>query len=252
MAEKLLAKAEKKRCDEASFFTMSDALVDRFRFVTSLDGPNAASEAQGFRTGMKRRNIGSTTTAAAAVGQAVRLPLHPIGPMGVQPRHVSWAIADQVPSGSSSSTTSPSQARRASSPQRTSSQLPSSPPAHQRRHTCSSGTSSSPTAPAILQKQLLNLGAEAKLILREAVLSAILHPKGEVDPRMLRRAISKGLPRRAVLNAAALARSRNGRERDCARSRMERQLLSLRTGGSASGGGGRRRRNDNECDCATS
>lgn len=256
-AEKLLEEAEKRM--EASFL-----MVDRFRFagdaqgsyaaiaravpVTSSDEPNTAPEAEGFHTGMKQTtattnivtpNQEHTTHPSidqAAIDQATQLPWPS---MGVEPRRVSLAITDQVES--SSLTTSPSQDRRAASAD-SASQIPRSPPARQQQQAGSSGISSSPNAVATLQKHLLNLGSEAKLILREVVLSAILHPKGEVDPKMLQRAIEKGLPRHAVLNAAALARSRNRRNQNCTRSRMERQL-SVRKGGpqaAAADGGGTR------------
>lgn len=62
------------------------------------------------------------------------------------------------------------------------------------------------------------------MILREVVLSAVIHPKGEVDKKMLKRLTSKeiGLPRRVVLNAVALARMRHRKNmsRDAMISRM--------------------------------
>lgn len=58
------------------------------------------------------------------------------------------------------------------------------------------------------QKKKFILTSEQKVVLREAVLSAIRHPQGTVDSELLQRAIAEGLPEKAVLNAAVVARQR--------------------------------------------
>lgn len=56
-----------------------------------------------------------------------------------------------------------------------------------------------------------NLTPEVKEALRDAVLSAILHPNGEVNPILLQCALSRGLPKEVVLHAAVAARQRDRR-----------------------------------------
>ena len=64
------------------------------------------------------------------------------------------------------------------------------------------------------QKKKFHLTPEAKETLREAVLSAIHHPQGTVDPDLLQRCIAEGLPETAVLNAAVVARQRDAKNRE--------------------------------------
>ena len=54
---------------------------------------------------------------------------------------------------------------------------------------------------------------EGKEALREAILSAIHHPQGTVDPELLQWCIAEGLPETAVLNAAVVARQRDAQNR---------------------------------------
>lgn len=58
------------------------------------------------------------------------------------------------------------------------------------------------------QRQKFNLTAEAKQALKEAILSAIRDPNGEVDQMALQRAMAQGLPKQSILNASLLARKR--------------------------------------------
>ena len=58
-------------------------------------------------------------------------------------------------------------------------------------------------------KARYQLTPQAKVALREAVLSAIHHPQGVVATECLQRAVAEGLPRHAVLNAAIVARQRD-------------------------------------------
>jgi hypothetical protein len=67
----------------------------------------------------------------------------------------------------------------------------------------------------------VNLTPEAKEALRDAVLSAILHPHGEVDPFFLQCALSRGLPKEVVLHAAAAARQRDRRNWEAKRAAQE-------------------------------
>ena len=55
-------------------------------------------------------------------------------------------------------------------------------------------------------KQRFHLTPQAKVAVREAVLSAIRHPNGIIDPSRLQRAIAEGFPEKAILNAAVVAR----------------------------------------------
>jgi len=84
-----------------------------------------------------------------------------------------------------------------------------------------------------LQLELLNLSPEAKMILREVVLSAILHPEGKVEPGMLERARECGLSDKAVQNAVSVARIRVKKKGDSMRDRLERRLTpsQIRSGG---------------------
>ena len=59
-----------------------------------------------------------------------------------------------------------------------------------------------------------HLSHEAKQALREAVLSAIRHPNGDIDPTCLQRAMAQGLPQMAIVNAALVARERDRRNRE--------------------------------------
>ena len=63
-------------------------------------------------------------------------------------------------------------------------------------------------------KQRFHLSPDAKTALREAVLSAIRNPNGIVDPECLKRAMQMGLPEKAILNAAVVARDRDKRNRE--------------------------------------
>jgi len=58
------------------------------------------------------------------------------------------------------------------------------------------------------QKKKFHLTDEMKVALREACFSAIRHPQGTVDPELLQKCIAEGLPEKAVLNAAVVARQR--------------------------------------------
>ncbi len=49
---------------------------------------------------------------------------------------------------------------------------------------------------------------------REAVLSAIHHPNGIINPSCLQRAIAEGLLEKSMLNAAIKARKRDKRNRE--------------------------------------
>lgn len=62
-----------------------------------------------------------------------------------------------------------------------------------------------------LVSKLRNLSSGSKMILREIILSAVLHPKGEVDPDMLSKLTSKeaGLTNRAIFNAVNVAKMRH-------------------------------------------
>ena len=62
-------------------------------------------------------------------------------------------------------------------------------------------------------KPRFHLSQQAKVALRETVLSAIRHPQGTVDQACLQRAMAQGLPERAILNAAAVARQRDQKNR---------------------------------------
>ena len=64
------------------------------------------------------------------------------------------------------------------------------------------------------QKKKFHLTDEMKVALRAAVLSAMRHPEGIVDSKLLQRAIAKGLPEKAVLNAAVVARERDANNRN--------------------------------------
>ena len=64
------------------------------------------------------------------------------------------------------------------------------------------------------QQTKFHLSPEAKQALREAVLSAIRHPNGDIDPACLQRAMAQGLPQQAIVNAAAVARERDRRNRE--------------------------------------
>ena len=61
------------------------------------------------------------------------------------------------------------------------------------------------------------------MTLREAVLSAIRHPNGEVDPGCLQRAMAQGLPKQAILNAAVVARKRDQNNREQRRLQQQQQ-----------------------------
>mmetsp|Transcript_3874 Transcript_3874/g.6048 ORF Transcript_3874/g.6048 Transcript_3874/m.6048 type:complete len:237 (-) Transcript_3874:82-792(-) len=68
-----------------------------------------------------------------------------------------------------------------------------------------------------------HLTPDAKFALREAVFSAIRHPKGEIDPDWLQRAVAQGLPKQIVLNAAVVARQRDRRNREEITMQYQRQ-----------------------------
>jgi ATP-dependent helicase STH1/SNF2 len=70
------------------------------------------------------------------------------------------------------------------------------------------------------QRHKFNLTAEAKQALKEAVLSAIRDPNGEVDPNSLQRAMAQGLPKQAILNAALVARKRDRENREQRKKQM--------------------------------
>lgn len=55
------------------------------------------------------------------------------------------------------------------------------------------------------EKSRYNLTPVQKLALREAVQSAVGNPFGKINPSSLQRAVEAGLPKRSVLNAAAVA-----------------------------------------------
>ena len=65
----------------------------------------------------------------------------------------------------------------------------------------------------LLKKPRFHLSQQAKVALRETVLSAIRHPQGTVDQACLQRAMAHGLPEKAILNAAAVARQRDQKNR---------------------------------------
>lgn len=77
----------------------------------------------------------------------------------------------------------------------------------QRSHQSQSSSQSSS------HKKSFNLTPEAKAALREAVLSSIRN-NGVMDPVLLQRAMAQGLPEKAVLNAAVVARERDKRNRE--------------------------------------
>ena len=62
-------------------------------------------------------------------------------------------------------------------------------------------------------KPRFHLSQQAKVALRETVLSAIRHPQGTVDQACLQRAMAQGLPEKAILNAASVARQRDQKNR---------------------------------------
>ena len=70
------------------------------------------------------------------------------------------------------------------------------------------------------QRQKFNLTAEAKQALKEAILSAIRDPNGEVDQMALQRAMAQGLPKQAILNASLIARKRDRENREKRRKHM--------------------------------
>jgi hypothetical protein len=70
------------------------------------------------------------------------------------------------------------------------------------------------------QRQKFNLTAEAKQALKEAILSAIRDPNGEVDQMALQRAMALGLPKQAILNATLIARKRDRENREKRRKHM--------------------------------
>jgi len=57
-------------------------------------------------------------------------------------------------------------------------------------------------------KALLHATPEAKVALRDAILSGIRHPQGKIDPALLKVANSHGLSRKVIMNAAAVARQK--------------------------------------------
>lgn len=59
-----------------------------------------------------------------------------------------------------------------------------------------------------------SLTPEAKVTLRETVLSAIHHPQGTVDPELLQRAVAEEIPEAAILKAALVARTRDAMNRN--------------------------------------
>ena len=59
-----------------------------------------------------------------------------------------------------------------------------------------------------------HLTPDAKLTVREVVLSALHHPTGEVDPGCLQRAMAKGWPKEALLSAVAVGRQRDRTNRE--------------------------------------
>ena len=63
-------------------------------------------------------------------------------------------------------------------------------------------------------KQKHRLTPEARVALREAVLSAIRHPQGTIDTGCLQRAIAEGLPERAIIYTANIARQRDASNRN--------------------------------------
>ncbi|KAL7449802.1 hypothetical protein ACHAWC_001820, partial [Mediolabrus comicus] len=67
------------------------------------------------------------------------------------------------------------------------------------------------------QRQKFNLTVEAKQALKEAVLSAIRDPNGEVDQMALQRAMAQGLPKQAILKASLIARKRARENREKSR-----------------------------------
>jgi len=105
-----------------------------------------------------------------------------------------------------------------------------SPPLHQSQQQQSSSLPSSLRSEASsksrsrsvepqLKSQLLNLRPEAKMILREVIMSAILHPTGKVDPSMLQHAMKVGrMSKQVIMNAVEVARMRH-RKKQMATSR---------------------------------
>ena len=127
--------------------------------------------------------------------QAYQQQQHQSNRMGIaQQQYVQQTQQVQLQQGIPTPTSQPQQQQHRSSqpPEQSSAQQTSSQPAKQRFH----------------------LTPQAKVALREAVLSAIRHPNGIVDPSCLQRAMAEGLPEKAVLNAAVVARERDKRNRE--------------------------------------
>ena len=124
-------------------------------------------------------------------------------PVQQQPNYNQQSIQQQQMRTSSSS--QPQQQVRQQSSTSSSSQL------HQQHQ--SSQSSSQPPGQQQQKKARFHLTPEAKVALREAVLSAIRHPQGTVDPGCLQRAMAQGLPEKAILNAAHVARQRDAKNR---------------------------------------
>lgn len=83
--------------------------------------------------------------------------------------------------------------------------------APQQHHSHSSHSSQRRTNPA------------ARAALREAVLSAVRHPDGEVDSGCLQRAVSQGVHENVILDVAVVARQRDVRDREERRRRRTHQ-----------------------------
>eukprot|EP00986_Skeletonema_menzelii_P008839 scaffold3857_cov140-Skeletonema_menzelii.AAC.1 len=87
------------------------------------------------------------------------------------------------------------------------------------RHQAAQQSQAQPQQPQ-QQRHKFNLTVEAKQALKEAVLSAIRSPTGEVDPGALQRAMAQGLPKQAILNAAQVARKRDRENREQRKKQM--------------------------------
>jgi hypothetical protein len=74
--------------------------------------------------------------------------------------------------------------------------------------------SSAQQASAQPAKQRFHLRPQAKVAGREAVLSAICHPNGIINPSCLQCDMAEGLSEKAMLNAAIKARKRDKRNRE--------------------------------------
>lgn len=82
---------------------------------------------------------------------------------------------------------------------------------------------------AVGKKQLpkVRLSPKSKLALKNAVQSAVRSPTGDVDPVLLDAAIAAGVPRKAVLFAAAVAREGVAAARIRRLQQLEQQRLQL-------------------------